>query len=170
MTEVGSLEKRLSELDTSPNFLLETVVLDVTERICEVMKREGITRAELAKRIGKSPAYVTKFLNGQPNMTLKTLVGIAVALGKGIDVFVPSSIREERKRAEIRHGLRHQIEYRYSLVGRSSKDASACSNVIVAARTATMHIAPDAERTAVLGEGADTGDQHGTDSALPIAA
>jgi cytochrome c-type biogenesis protein CcmE len=38
-------------------------------------------------------------LNGQPNMTLKTLTQIAVALGEGIDLFVPSSVREERQRA-----------------------------------------------------------------------
>ncbi|TAK72259.1 MAG: XRE family transcriptional regulator, partial [Dehalococcoidia bacterium] len=40
----------------------------------------GVSRAELAERLGTSRAYVTKLLEGQENMTVKTLVRVANAL------------------------------------------------------------------------------------------
>ena len=57
----------------------------------------------MARRLWTSPAYVTRLLGGTANMTLKTLVQVAVALGKGIDVFVPSSVREQRGHAAQAH-------------------------------------------------------------------
>ena len=71
----------------------------MNERICELMEQKNISRADLARKLGKSRAYITRLLNGQPNLTLKTLTQIAVALGEGIDVFIPSSVAEERDRA-----------------------------------------------------------------------
>ncbi len=92
-------DNQLAERDKSPDFILECVLIAATERICELMDKHDISRAELARRLGKSRAYVTRMLNGQPNMTLKTLTQIAVALGEGIDLFVPSSVHEDRARA-----------------------------------------------------------------------
>ena len=103
MGELGWLERKLIEWDRDPDYILEGVLIAATERICELMDRHDTSRAELARRLGKSRAYVTRLLNGQPNMTLKTLTQIAVALGEGIDLFVPSSVREERARAQAAH-------------------------------------------------------------------
>lgn len=99
MTEGGWVERKVAEWEVDPDFILEGVLLAVNERICELMQEKEISRAELARRLGKSRAYVTRLLNGQPNVTLKTLIQIAVALGEGIEVFIPSSVTEERNRA-----------------------------------------------------------------------
>ena len=99
MSERGLLDRWVEEWDRDPDYLVEGVLLAATERICELMDKHGISRAELARRLGKSRAYVTRVLNGQPNMTLKTLTQIAVALGEGIDLFIPSSVREDRAQA-----------------------------------------------------------------------
>lgn len=99
MSDTGLLDEQIQQWDTDPEFILEGVLTKATERICELMDKHGISRAELARRLGKSRAYVTRLLNGQPNMTLKTLIEIAVALGEGIEVFIPSSVTEDRWRA-----------------------------------------------------------------------
>ena len=44
----------------------------------------GMKRSELAERLGTSRAYVTKLLDGQENMTLKTVVRVAAALDRGV--------------------------------------------------------------------------------------
>ncbi|MCB1234477.1 MAG: helix-turn-helix transcriptional regulator [Verrucomicrobiae bacterium] len=44
------------------------------------MKEQEVTKSELARRIGTSPAYVTKILRGETNFTLDTMVKIAHAL------------------------------------------------------------------------------------------
>lgn len=59
----------------------EGLMVDATELIAEAMESEGISRAELARRIDRSPAFVTKVLRGTSNFTLRTLAHILFALG-----------------------------------------------------------------------------------------
>lgn len=61
------------------------LIMDVTEAICELIEKEGISRQELANRIGRSKGFVSQLLNGSRNMTLSTLAEIAFALG-----FIPN--------------------------------------------------------------------------------
>lgn len=46
---------------------------DLSDQIFAQMKAKGISKAELAKRLGHSRAYVTKVLAGDMNITMKTL-------------------------------------------------------------------------------------------------
>jgi transcriptional regulator with XRE-family HTH domain len=136
MVELGWFDKQLIEWDKDPDYILEGVLLAATERICELMQKHDISRAELARLLGKSRAYVTRVLNGQPNMTLKTLTHIAVALGEGIDLFVPTSVREQRARAQAAHkaeqrqqreaaGRRKRVRRSKPPVGRSARKVAA---------------------------------------------
>ena len=43
--------------------------------------REGITRAQLARRSGKRPEQVTRMLGSPGNWTLETLTGLLLAMG-----------------------------------------------------------------------------------------
>lgn len=65
-------------------FKTETMILDFTEKLVARMKEKNVTRAELARRLGVSKAFVTKLLNGNPNMTIKTMVSIADALSSDL--------------------------------------------------------------------------------------
>ena len=56
------------------------LVNEFTEQICELMEREGVTAAELARRLGKSRAYVTQVLRGK-DIILRTAATLAFALG-----------------------------------------------------------------------------------------
>ncbi|MCX5685189.1 MAG: helix-turn-helix transcriptional regulator, partial [Planctomycetota bacterium] len=81
----------LVEFKDDPEFILEGVLLDTNEQLCIRMDELGITRAELAERLGVSRQYVTKLLNGKPNLTLKSLVDIALALDMDITVRIGGS-------------------------------------------------------------------------------
>jgi transcriptional regulator with XRE-family HTH domain len=61
----------------------ERLILEVTESIANVMEEHGISRAELAKRLGKTPAFVTKLLRGDNNFTLRTLSDMFFAMDYG---------------------------------------------------------------------------------------
>jgi transcriptional regulator with XRE-family HTH domain len=65
----------------------EHVVLVATEEILRLMEKEGITKAQLAKTLGKSKAYVTQALAGGRNMTLRTLAAFAWACGHSMRGF-----------------------------------------------------------------------------------
>lgn len=58
----------------------EELILDVTERLSKALEDAGITRAELARRLGRSPAFVTQVFGGGRNLTLRTIADIAAAL------------------------------------------------------------------------------------------
>ena len=61
-------------------FRTEALILDFTERIVAKMEEKGISRAELSRKLDVSKAFITKLLNGYPNLTIKTMVSIADAL------------------------------------------------------------------------------------------
>jgi len=44
------------------------------------MKDNGISKAELAERLGKTKAFVTQCLSGRQNLTLRTLADLFTAL------------------------------------------------------------------------------------------
>jgi predicted DNA-binding protein (UPF0251 family) len=68
-------------------FEQERAVLLATEETLRLMGREGITKAALARRLGKSKAYVTQALSGGRNMTLRTLAEFAWACGASVGGF-----------------------------------------------------------------------------------
>ena len=91
-------DKRIEHLKTDPEFLSEQLILKLNEEICRVMEEQGISRAELARRLGVQRQFITKLLNGMPNLTLITLVKIATALGVQVEFKVVCSNRTGSRR------------------------------------------------------------------------
>lgn len=52
----------------------------MTESLVAAMEARGISKSELADRLGTSRAYITKLLNGDVYFTLETLVRLSAAL------------------------------------------------------------------------------------------
>lgn len=67
-------------------FQQERVILEATEMVYNIMQEEGVTKAELAERLGRSKGYITQLLNGTANMTLRTLSDVCVALDRNINL------------------------------------------------------------------------------------
>jgi len=76
-----SFEKWKAGVEADPAFRTELAILDVAAEIDAALARSGLSRAELARRLGTSRAYVTKILRGNANFTLDSLVRISDALG-----------------------------------------------------------------------------------------
>lgn len=58
----------------------EEFIVDVSEAICEELERQGVSRNDLASKLGKSKSFVSQVLSGARNMTLRTLADIAGAI------------------------------------------------------------------------------------------
>jgi len=76
----------LADRKHDPAFLTEQVLIDVTEQISARLRELDMRSSDLAERLGVSRAYVSQLLNGKPNMTMRTLVGAAHALGLRVHV------------------------------------------------------------------------------------
>jgi transcriptional regulator with XRE-family HTH domain len=61
---------------------------------------QGLTQAELARRMGVKPPYVAALEAGKRNVTLGQLANIADALGRGLDITFPVVTAEYRRRLE----------------------------------------------------------------------
>lgn len=55
-------------------------VYEFTEDVVRLMEQRGLTKSELAARLGCSPAYVTKILRGNANFTVDSMVRLARAV------------------------------------------------------------------------------------------
>ena len=64
----------------------ERLILHVTEVLTELLDNEGVTKAELANRLGKTPGFVSQLFGGGRNLTLRTIADIATALAKNTTV------------------------------------------------------------------------------------
>jgi transcriptional regulator with XRE-family HTH domain len=51
------------------------------ETVVAVMEEQRVTQRELARRLGRSEAWISRVLNGRENTTLKTLADLGWALG-----------------------------------------------------------------------------------------
>lgn len=75
--------RRLAETDEGRQILeQERLIVEVTETISALLQEQQISRSELARKIGKSPAFITKLLRGDNNFTLRTLSDIFFALDR----------------------------------------------------------------------------------------
>src|SRR4051812_25358411 len=59
----------------------ERTSLRFTEELTRWMEQQGLSRKDLAEKIGSSQAYITKILKGNVNFTLASMVKLTRALG-----------------------------------------------------------------------------------------
>lgn len=71
-------------------------IQDFIEDLWRLMEDQGVNKAELARRIGKTPAYVTKVFRGTSNFTIESMVKLAHALDGQLCIHVG------RKESQVR--------------------------------------------------------------------
>lgn len=54
---------------------------DIIARIDALLKEKNMTQRELARKLGRSEAVVSRWTTGFPNLTLKSIAEISTALG-----------------------------------------------------------------------------------------
>ena len=58
-------------------FGTEYAILEFTSKLSQSLKQKGITKAEFARRMDTSPAYITKIFRGDANFTIASMVKLA---------------------------------------------------------------------------------------------
>lgn len=79
MANEAWIKRQTATPEARRRFEEERLILWTTEAIWKAMDDQGLTRAELAARLGTSRANVTQLLSGTRNMTLRSLAGLAHA-------------------------------------------------------------------------------------------
>lgn len=77
----------------------EAAMIDAAELIAGALEASGMTRADLARRLGVSRAEVTERLKGERNITVRKLAETLHALGERLTLDTESAIDGRRARA-----------------------------------------------------------------------
>jgi len=62
-------------------YAIEGLVTEAAELVSRLMEEQKISKAELARRLGKSRAWITQVLSGEANMTVRTFAELVYTLG-----------------------------------------------------------------------------------------
>ncbi len=80
----ASLDRRATETQIDDEML--AIITQVTNEISWHMRERGLTRADLAARMGVSPGRVSQILGGGEYLTLRTLAALSTALDARFDL------------------------------------------------------------------------------------
>ncbi|HTW90165.1 MAG TPA: helix-turn-helix transcriptional regulator [bacterium] len=87
MTERAEWIRRLGEkLEQNPVYWTEYLKLEFAEELSRLMDERGLTKTDLATKLGCSRAYITKIFNITFNPTIETLAKIALAFDARVDL------------------------------------------------------------------------------------
>ena len=84
MAESEAMKTRHEVLMEDPEFRrllsIEALVAEASEAIAKLMAEQNVSKADLARRLNKSRAWVTQLLSGKANMTVRTLAEVVYTL------------------------------------------------------------------------------------------
>ena len=84
------VEALFNRIEQSDLYRIDALKVEIAELIYLTMKQQDVKKAELARRLGTSRAYVTKLLQGNVNYTIDSLVRIAEALKCELEIQLAS--------------------------------------------------------------------------------
>lgn len=99
--KLENIEKHLKEELKNKAFKkayeMERVKVALAQKIAELREDEELTQVELAKRLGVSQQFVSQIETAEErNLTIETLIKIAVSLGRGINISFPRISRQHQ--------------------------------------------------------------------------
>lgn len=77
---MAKFSDRLREAKSKDSYWIEAAKLDFALEFTRLMKEKGVNKAEMANRLNTSPAYITKLLRGDANLTIESMVKAVRAL------------------------------------------------------------------------------------------
>ncbi len=69
-----SFSALMKEAETSVEFAIEEAKIDFALELSKVMEKAGLSRSDMAARLGVSLPMITKILRGDTNLTIESMV------------------------------------------------------------------------------------------------
>ena len=76
-----SFKDTFKAAEEQDEYWAELAILEFTSQINRLMQEKNISKVELARLLGTSPAYVTKVFRGDANFTMRSMVKLSRVLG-----------------------------------------------------------------------------------------
>jgi len=82
-------------------YAIEGLVTDAAELVARLMEKQGVNKAELARRLGKTRAWVTQLLSGRANMTMRTFAEVVYALNAEVKLSAEEQMSQREQSALV---------------------------------------------------------------------
>ncbi len=76
-----------------PDYEFDALAIEVGEQIVARMEKQRMSQADLARKLGVSRARISQILSGNDNLTLKSIVAVAVGLDCRVDFHLRAARR-----------------------------------------------------------------------------
>ena len=83
--------------------VVEALVAEASEVVASLMAEQNLSKADLARRLNKSRAWVTPMLSGKASLTVRTLAEVVYTLGADVKLQSQPCIRAGGGRTSSRH-------------------------------------------------------------------
>lgn len=85
-------------LDEKPkeSYIFVRLYADIVVRVNTILEEKGMTQKSLADKMGKQPSEIHKWLNGEHNLTLRSIAKLEAELGETI-LQVPKKENSNKK-------------------------------------------------------------------------
>lgn len=110
--------------------------LDIQDQVADLLIKKGWTQKELAARMGKTEAEVSRWLNALHNLTMKSIAKLEVALGEDI-ILTPGTASHMRPTVQ------------WTVHGTINNPHHAARTAIAPAKTSPINKGDDAETFAL---------------------
>jgi transcriptional regulator with XRE-family HTH domain len=70
---------------------------DISDQILDILEKKGITQKQLADKLGKAESEVSKWMKGDHNFTIDTIVKVEIALEEKI-IDTPNNYQKESEK------------------------------------------------------------------------
>jgi len=101
-----SFKEVFNQAKERDTYWVASLILDFTEGLYKMMEANGVSRSELARRLGVSPAYITKVLRGNVNFTLDSMVRLVRAAGGEVRLQVAPEVQKMRNNSYRKQGVK----------------------------------------------------------------
>jgi plasmid maintenance system antidote protein VapI len=96
MSSITPAEEYLSDRTNMRLYQQERAIYETTELMEEAIEHSGVTRGELAHRLGRTKGWVTQLLEADANKTIRTVADVFAVLGYEFHVsFQPIVVQKE---------------------------------------------------------------------------
>ena len=102
----NSFKELIDEAKGRDTYWTASMILDFTDGLHKIMEANGVTRSDLARRLGVSPAYITKVLRGNVNFTVDSMVRLVRAAGGEVSIHIAPKNKRERNSSYRKQGMK----------------------------------------------------------------
>lgn len=100
-------------IEKSPSYWMQVALLEFLQSLDALRVSKGLSNKELAHLVGVSPPTLSRWLNGNENLTISTMCRLATALEAAVHIHVADNTQKGRWQVEPGKAKGEKAKHRF---------------------------------------------------------